>query len=130
MKTKRLPPTLRCLCIALLGGASFISTTHGQTAPAATPDAATLAKYDKNKNGRLDADELATLRADEEKAAKAAAAAAKAQAKASANANAAATRSDVVEKPKANIYTAMLAISFVAIVIGCVCLYLEWNVYR
>jgi hypothetical protein len=72
MKTKRLPPTLRCLCIALLGAAPFIPTTHGQTAPAATPDAATLAKYDKNKNGRLDADELATLRADEEKVAKAA----------------------------------------------------------
>jgi hypothetical protein len=72
MKTQRLVLPLRCLCIALLGGASFISTTHGQTAPAATPDAATLAKYDKNKNGRLDADELATLRADEEKAAKAA----------------------------------------------------------
>ncbi len=72
MKTKRLLPTLRCLCIALLGVASYVPTTHGQTAPAATTDAATLAKYDKNKNGRLDADELATLRADEEKAAKAA----------------------------------------------------------
>jgi outer membrane receptor protein involved in Fe transport len=33
------------------------------------PDAATLAKYDKNKNGRLDADELAALQADEAKAA-------------------------------------------------------------
>ena len=41
-------------------------------APAASAaDARTLAKYDKNKNGKLDADEVATMQADEAKAAKA-----------------------------------------------------------
>src|SRR6476620_11285821 len=34
-----------------------------------TPDAATLAKYDKNHNGRLDADEVATMEADQRDAA-------------------------------------------------------------
>src|SRR6266700_3827303 len=32
---------------------------------AVTPNAATLAKYDKNHNGRLDADELAAMQADQ-----------------------------------------------------------------
>ena len=36
---------------------------------ATMPDAATLAKYDKNKNGQLDPDELAAMKADMEKAA-------------------------------------------------------------
>jgi hypothetical protein len=62
----------------------------------------------------------------DKKAAKAAAAAAKAQAKA---AGAAAGRGVVVEKPKANIYTALLALSFVAIVVACICLYAEMNAY-
>jgi hypothetical protein len=31
-------------------------------------------------------------------------------------------RGVVVEKPKANIYTVLLVLSFVAIVIGCLCL--------
>jgi hypothetical protein len=47
-----------------------LATAHAQsTAPAATPvsDAKALAKYDKNKNGKLDADELAAMRADEAK---------------------------------------------------------------
>ena len=33
------------------------------------PDAATLAKYDKNKNGRLDADEVTAMQAAEKAAA-------------------------------------------------------------
>jgi hypothetical protein len=57
---------------------------------------------------------------------KAAAAAAPAQAAKPA----AATRSVVVEKPKANIYTVLLILSFVAIVIGCLCLYGEMNAYE
>ncbi len=38
-------------------------------APASAPTSAQIAKYDKNKNGRLDADELAALRSDEAKSA-------------------------------------------------------------
>ncbi len=41
-----------------------------QSAPVAS-DAQTLAKYDKNKNGKLDPDELAAMQADEARAAKA-----------------------------------------------------------
>jgi hypothetical protein len=67
----------------------------------------------------------------DKKAAKAAAAAAKAQSKAAAkSAGAAAGRGVVVEKPKANIYTALLALSFVAIVVACICLYAEMNAYE
>ena len=36
----------------------------------------------------------------------------------------------VVEKPPANIYTAMLIVSLVAVIIGCVCLYAEMNAYE
>jgi hypothetical protein len=39
------------------------------------------------------------------------------------------SRGVVVEKPKADIYTVMLILSFVAIVIGCLCLYGEMNSY-
>jgi len=35
----------------------------------------------------------------------------------------------VVEKPKADIYTAMLIVSLVAILIACLCLYLEMRTY-
>ncbi|REK08245.1 MAG: hypothetical protein DWQ37_20585 [Planctomycetota bacterium] len=45
-------------------------------------------------------------------------------------AKAPATRGIAVEKPKANIYTAMLALSLVAMIIGCVVLYVEWNAYQ
>jgi len=38
---------------------------RAQTAPAPAPTAAQLAKYDTNRNGRLDPDELETMRADE-----------------------------------------------------------------
>ena len=55
------------LC-ALIG----FGSVQAQTAPApAITDAKTLAKYDKNKNGRLDPDELAAMQADEARAAKA-----------------------------------------------------------
>src|ERR1043166_1755518 len=39
------------------------STLAAQTA--SSVDAATLAKYDKNKNGKLEADELAAMQADQ-----------------------------------------------------------------
>jgi hypothetical protein len=38
-------------------------------------------------------------------------------------------RGVVVEKPKADIYTVMLILSFVAIVIACACLYAEMKAY-
>jgi len=40
-----------------------------------------------------------------------------------------ASRGVVVEKPKADIYTVMLIVSLVAIVIACLCLYLEMRTY-
>lgn len=64
----------------------------------------------------------------DKKAEKAAKAAAKASAKSTKSA-APAGRGVVVEKPKANIYTALLVLSFVAIVVGCICLYAEMNAY-
>jgi hypothetical protein len=39
------------------------------------------------------------------------------------------TRGVVVEKPQANIYTAMLIVSLVAVLIGCIFLYAEMNAY-
>ena len=48
---------------------------------------------------------------------------------AAAAAQAAPARGVVVEKPKANIYTVLLILSFIAIVIGCLCLYGELSVY-
>jgi hypothetical protein len=59
----------------------------------------------------------------------AATAAAPAAAPAPAPAAPAPARGVVVEKPKANIYTALLVLSFVAIVIGCICLYAEMSAY-
>jgi hypothetical protein len=53
--------------LVLLGGRSF-----AQQAPAPTVDARTLAKYDLNKNGRLDPDETAAMQADEARASSAA----------------------------------------------------------
>lgn len=46
-----------------------LATVHAQSLPANSGDAAALAKYDRNKNGKLDADELAAQRADETRAA-------------------------------------------------------------
>jgi outer membrane receptor protein involved in Fe transport len=58
-----LPRPRVLLCAALLLGAPVLLPAQSTT----TVDAATLAKYDKNGNGRLDADEAAALRADEAK---------------------------------------------------------------
>src|SRR3954468_6700083 len=57
---------LACICSTAMA-AMTATTLHAQSV---APDAATLAKYDKNHNGRLDADELATMQADQAKAAK------------------------------------------------------------
>ncbi len=43
------------------------SAGWAQLAPTAAPDAATLAKYDRNRNGRLDAAELAALEVDQKR---------------------------------------------------------------
>ena len=40
------------------------------------------------------------------------------------------TRGVVVEKPQANIYTALLIVSLAAVIIGCICLYAEMNAYE
>jgi hypothetical protein len=45
-----------------------VPLSRAQLAPSAAPDAATLAKYDKNNNGRLDPDEIAAMEADQQKA--------------------------------------------------------------
>ena len=47
---------------------SLSQSARAQSAPDASVSAAALAKYDKNKNGKLDADELAAMQADEAKA--------------------------------------------------------------
>lgn len=60
-----LRPRAAALATALLLPAVALA----QTAPAASVSPAQLAKYDLNKNGRLDPDELATLEADKAKAA-------------------------------------------------------------
>ncbi len=61
----------------LLAAACVAALLHpqlatAQTAPAAAPDAQTLARYDKNGNGRLDPEELAARQADEARATQAA----------------------------------------------------------
>jgi outer membrane receptor protein involved in Fe transport len=67
MKTATHPSRLRRALVALLGLSCLISVVRGQTAPAATSSAALLAKYDKNNNGRIDADERDAMSADEKK---------------------------------------------------------------
>ena len=39
-------------------------------------------------------------------------------------------RGVIVEKPKFNVYTMMLLLSLIAILIGCLCLYLEMKEYN
>jgi hypothetical protein len=56
----------RLLCAFLISW-----SLRAQLAPSAAPTAAQLARYDTNKNGRLDPDELAVMRGDEAKAANA-----------------------------------------------------------
>jgi hypothetical protein len=41
-----------------------------------------------------------------------------------------APRTVVLQKPRANVYTALLALSLVAIIVGCVCLAAELNAYN
>ena len=50
---------------------AFIAPLAGQVAPSPSVEPALLAKYDRNNNGRLDADEVAALQADQAKAARA-----------------------------------------------------------
>jgi outer membrane receptor protein involved in Fe transport len=60
--------------VAFVALANAVASTYAQApaAPVSTaPSAQQLARYDKNKNGQLDADELAAMRADEAKLAKA-----------------------------------------------------------
>ena len=68
-------PKLRSPRLLLLASLTTLAPLHAQTAPARGVDAATLAKYDLNKNGALDPAEQAALDADLKKAAGAASAA-------------------------------------------------------
>src|ERR1019366_9852538 len=68
--TEKISPPLRRLaliqvCTLMLLSAPFI---RAQMAAANAPDAATLAKYDTNKTGKLDPDEIAAMEADQKKA--------------------------------------------------------------
>ncbi|MEO7414105.1 MAG: TonB-dependent receptor plug domain-containing protein [Opitutaceae bacterium] len=60
------------LLVPALFALTVASAQQVNPTAATPPDAKTLAKYDKNSNGRLDADELATLQADEARDGKAA----------------------------------------------------------
>jgi hypothetical protein len=57
--------------LALVLGLACASTLPAQVAVTSAPTPAQLAKYDKNKDGKLDAAELAAMQADEAKAAQA-----------------------------------------------------------
>ncbi|MSU25128.1 MAG: TonB-dependent receptor [Opitutus sp.] len=67
--TKKIPLTLRRV-VALQSTLLILAASYSwaQVAPASAPSAATLAKYDTNKNGRLDANEVAAMEADQKKA--------------------------------------------------------------
>lgn len=39
-------------------------------------------------------------------------------------------RGVVVQKPRSNVYTVLLGIALVALIIGCICLYGELNLYK
>ncbi len=67
MNTSRLLPALRTWALTACALAMIAPAQAQQMAAAPTPTQ--LAKYDKNKNGALDADELAAMQADEAKAA-------------------------------------------------------------
>ncbi|MBI5770591.1 MAG: hypothetical protein HZA93_22630 [Verrucomicrobia bacterium] len=69
------PSALRLVIgLVCLGGLAHVASA--QSAASAAVDARTLARYDKNQNGRLDPDELAAKQADDAKAAGAVAASA------------------------------------------------------
>ncbi|MEO5960262.1 MAG: TonB-dependent receptor plug domain-containing protein, partial [Opitutaceae bacterium] len=61
------PLTAQCLAlsVAIVALISTPARSQSAAAPSATPTVAQLAKYDLNKNGRLDPAELATLQRDE-----------------------------------------------------------------
>ncbi|MSU65223.1 MAG: TonB-dependent receptor [Opitutus sp.] len=65
MKTTRtLPLCSRLLLLASLGVLAVgLAPSRAQVAPAPAPDASTLAKYDANKNGVLEANEVAAIEA-------------------------------------------------------------------
>src|SRR4249920_3606734 len=67
-----LNPKLSRLALAHACVLLAIPLAHSQQKDVSQPDVKTLAKYDANKNGRLDADELALMQRDEAKAASAA----------------------------------------------------------
>lgn len=71
MNTPAPLPTARWLRLALTCGVAALpfAAAHAQTAPSAAPDAATLATYDTNRDGRLDAAEQSVRDADLRKAA-------------------------------------------------------------
>ena len=62
-----IPPRL----LLALGALALVgeSQSLAQSTPVPTADAVTLARYDKNKNGRLDADEVRALEADQKRTA-------------------------------------------------------------
>ena len=64
----QLSQTLRRLILAPSCLLMAVSFSSAQVAPAPAVDAASLAKYDKNNNGRLDADEITAMEADQKKA--------------------------------------------------------------
>ncbi len=67
--SNRLTQSLRRLILAQLCSALFVPFSLAQTASAPAVDAAALAKYDKNKDGKLDAGETAAMQADQARAA-------------------------------------------------------------
>ena len=66
----RPPRTWRTLLVSSLLLAPALLPAQVQAPAPTTPDAATLARYDRNGNGVLDADEFALMQADDAKAAK------------------------------------------------------------
>src|SRR3954466_10670053 len=59
------PATPMKMIVRALCALFTVTSILGQIAPGPTPTAAQLAKYDLNKNGRLDPEELAAMRLDE-----------------------------------------------------------------
>ena len=70
MNTRQLTRlTARPLLLALAGAGLAAVSASAQSASAASPDSQTLAKYDINKNGKLDPNELAAMQGDQARAA-------------------------------------------------------------
>ena len=64
-----LPQNLRRLLLVPAFAILATPSSRAQVAPTIAPDAATLAKYDTNKNGKLDPNEVAAMEADQKAAA-------------------------------------------------------------